>query len=353
MNLKRSLALALSVMLILGVALPAALGADETLERIAGSNRWATAVEISQEGWTSAGTVILANGRNYPDALAGVPYAHALNAPVLLTEADSLVAATKAEITRLGANKVIILGGTGVISAAVEDEIKGMGLEVERISGADRFETAANVAKKLAPTGAETVVLAFGRGYADALAAGSYAAINGYPILLTEKNSIPEATTKAIEELGVTKVIVVGGTGAIAANTVADLPGVTRVSGANREATSVALAKHFNLKNQKYFIATGDGFADAITGAVLAAKEGTGILLVRAAFPAVVGEFFSDATVTEVVIFGGTSAVSSALAADIQKNLISGIGGIVGWTGAEEVSIAGKTVKPDDGFFKI
>ena len=323
------------------------------MDRIAGSNRWETAVKISQEGWTSAGTVVLANGRNYPDALAGVPYAHALNAPVLLTEADSLVAATKAEITRLGANKVIILGGTGVISAAVEDEIKGMGLEVERVSGADRFETAANVAKKLAPTGAETVVLAFGRGYADALAAGSYAAINGYPILLTEKNSIPEATKKAIEDLGVTKVIVVGGTGAIAANTVADLPGVTRVSGANREATSVALAKHFNLKNQKYFIATGDGFADAITGAVLAAKEGTGILLVRSSFPAVVGEFFSDATVTEVVIFGGTSAVSSALAADIQKNLISGIGGIVGWTTADEVSIAGKTVKPDDNFFKI
>lgn len=358
MNLKRSLALALSVMLILGVALPAALGADETLERIAGSNRWATAVEISQEGWTSAVTVVLANGRNYPDALAGVSLAYGQNAPILLTEADSLVAATKAEITRLGAGKVIILGGTGVISAAVEDAIKEMGLTVERIKGADRFETAANIAMQVAPAGVDTVVLASGRGYADALAAASYAAVKGYPILLTEKNSLPAATAKAIEDLGATNVIVVGGTGVIAEATVEDLPGVARVAGSNREATSVALAEHFNFQTNMYYLATGDGFADAITGAVLAAQEGTGILLVRGALAPVTSEFFANAQVVNAVIFGGTGVVSEAVAKAAADKLVPAGGtGVSGWVtngAGATVSIGGVTGKVDNNeFYRI
>ena len=354
MNLKRSLALAISVLMIL--TMPFAFGAGETLDRIAGSNRWETAVKISQEGWTSAGTVVLANGRNYPDALAGVPLAHALNAPVLLTEADSLVAATKAEIVRLGAAKVIILGGTGVISDDVAEELEDLGLAVERISGADRYETAAAIAAQVAPAGVDTVVLAYGRGYADALAAASYAAVNGYPILLTEKNSLPDATKKAIEDLGATNVIVVGGTGVIAANTVSGLPGVTRVSGSNREATSVALAEHFAPQTNMFFIATGDGFADAITGAVLAAKEGTGILLVRSSFPSVVGDFFGAANVVEAIVFGGTGVVSETIATAAAKKLTPAGGtGIAGWTTANAVvKVGSRTTTADKyGFYML
>jgi putative cell wall-binding protein len=310
LNLKRSLALALSLLLVLSV-MPV-FGAGETLERISGANRWATAVEISQEGWDSASVVVLANGRNYPDALAAVPLAYALDAPILLTEADELVEEAEDEIERLGATKVIIVGGTGVISEDVAEALEDLDLEVERISGANRYATAAAIAAEVAPDGADTVVLAYGRGYADALAAASYAAVNGYPILLTEKNELPEATEDAIEDLGATKVIVVGGTGVIAAGTVADLPGVTRVSGANREATSVALAEHFAPDTDMYYLATGDGFADAITGAVLAAKNGTGILLVRSSLSNEVKGFLAD--VNELVVFGGTGAVSTTVA---------------------------------------
>jgi putative cell wall-binding protein len=338
-----------------------AFGVGETLDRIAGANRWATAVEVSKKGWTSADVVVLANGQNYPDALAGVSLAHKLGGPVLLTEAGSLVAATKAEIQRLGASKVVILGGTGVISAAVAAELEGLGLTVERISGADRFATAAAVAAKVAPGGAGTVVLAYGRGYADALAAASYAAINGYPILLTEKDSLPAATAKAIEDLGASKVLVVGGTGVIAAGTIADLPGVVRISGDNREATSVELAKYFALSTDKYFIATGDGFADAITGAVLAAKQGTGILLVRKSFPAVVGDFFTNANVANAVVFGGANVISEALAQAAAAKLVKAASGIAGFVADGEdavkdavVGIAGKEAKTDArGYYEI
>lgn len=356
MNLKRSLAIALSLLMILSV-IPA-FGAGETLDRISGANRWATAVEISQEGWDSANVVVLANGRNYPDALAGVSLAYGLDAPVLLTEADSLVAATKAEIIRLGAAKVILLGGTGVISADVADELEDMGLVVERLSGTDRFETAAKIAMEVAPAGVDTVVLASGRGFADALAAASYAAVNGYPILLTEKNSLPAATKKAVEDLGATNVIVVGGTGVIAASAVADLPGVVRVSGSNREATSVALAEHFAPQTNMFYLATGDGFADAITGAVLAAKNGTGILLVRSNFSSVTGDFFDNAEVVNAVVFGGTGVVSETVAKAAAAKLVPAGGtGVAGWVtngAGATVSIGGKTAKVNDnGFYRV
>jgi putative cell wall-binding protein len=339
------------------LAVVPAFGAGETLDRIAGADRWATAVEVSQKGWDNASIVVLANGRNYPDALAGVPLAHALGGPILLTEANELVAATKAEIIRLGAAKVVLLGGTGVISAKVADELTGMGLAVERLSGDDRFETAAAIAAKVAPTGVDTVVLASGRGFADALAVASYAAVEGYPILLTEKNSLPAATKKAIEDLGATHVIVVGGTGVIADSAVAGLPGVKRVSGSNREATSVALAKHFEPQTNKFFLATGDGFADAITGAVLAAQEGTGILLVRKSFPAVVGDFFASAEVIEAVIFGGTGVVSASIASAAAAKLVPAMGtGVAGITTPSAIVTVGKasvTADKTSGAYQI
>jgi putative cell wall-binding protein len=357
LNLKRSLALALAALLVLTV-IPV-FGAGETLDRIKGANRWATAVEISQEGWDSASVVVLANGEKFADALAGVPLAFANDAPILLTASNSLNKEAKDEIVRLGANKVFLLGGTAAISEEIEEELVDMGLEVDRVKGATRDATAVEIANRVAPNGVDTVVLAYAWDFPDALAAASYAAINGYPILLSEKTSISEATEKAIEDLGVENVIIVGGSAVITDKVEDALEddgyNVDRVNGSNREGTSVALAEFFKLNTTKYFVATGDDFADAIAGAALAAKEGTGILLVRKSLHKVIADFVEE-NVTEAVIFGGTGAVSDSVAKNIEGKLLTGIGGIVGWTTAEEVVIAGKTVKPDTdngGFFKI
>jgi putative cell wall-binding protein/uncharacterized coiled-coil protein SlyX len=125
-------------------------------KRLAGDDRYETAVKVSQAGWTTAGTVILARGDDFADAVAGVPLAHQLNAPILLTQTNSIVSATIAEITRLKAERVIILGGPGAISDNVRGELERIGLAVERIEGADRYETAARIAERLASEGAHT-----------------------------------------------------------------------------------------------------------------------------------------------------------------------------------------------------
>ena len=152
------------------------------LTRIQGGNRFETAVEVSKAGWEQAEVVVLARGDDFADALAGIPLAYALDAPILLTHSQRLVAATRAEIQRLGAERIIILGGPGAISGEVEEQLVGMGLAVERINGDNRFQTAAKIAEHETLSQAATAVLAYGMDYPDALAAASYAARNGFPL---------------------------------------------------------------------------------------------------------------------------------------------------------------------------
>ncbi len=295
------------------------------VERNAGSNRYATAVNISNEGWENANTVLLARGDDYADALAGVTLAYELDAPILLTRVDRLDNATKAEIERLDANHVIILGGTSAVSTAVQNTlITEMGLTIERLDGANRFETATMVAARLLEAKGEvevsTAFIAYSHNFPDALAAASYAAVRGYPILLTRTNSLSDTTNDALIAMGVQNVIVVGANSVIDDTVYGLLPddGTSqRIGGANRYETSVLLAEQFlPIDEQEIFIATGLGFADAITGAVLAAKLNSGTLLVRGdrLVPnIVVANFTTQRNILKVTIFGGPSAVTEEI----------------------------------------
>jgi putative cell wall-binding protein len=305
LNLKRSLALALSLLMVLGVVIPAIAAT----ERISGADRYATAVEISKQGWDSSDVVVLASGLDFPDALAGVPLAFQLQAPILLTQKDVLPAVTKAEIERLGAEEVVILGGLTAVSQAVEDALKALDLEVTRIAGADRYETAALIAAELAEiVEFDTAFVVFGGNYPDALAAASYAARLGMPILLTATNFIPDFTQDAISDLEIKDVYAIGGTSVISNTVLNALPNANRIYGSTREATSLELAKRFGVNEEMVYFATGYNYADAIAGGVLAAKNDSGILLVGKTLPADMAAFLGD--ISGVTIFGGKNAVS-------------------------------------------
>ena len=155
----------------------------EEVIRIAGKNRFDTAVSVSKVGWSAADTVVIARGDQYADALAGVPLAYQLDAPILLTKTHSLPAETEAEIKRLKASSVVILGGEGAVSSSVAATLTAMNLEVERIGGSSRYETAALIAAKVYPRGANTAVIVYGENYPDALSVASFAARAGHPIL--------------------------------------------------------------------------------------------------------------------------------------------------------------------------
>ncbi|MBP3950219.1 cell wall-binding repeat-containing protein [Bacillus suaedae] len=289
--------------------------------RISGESRYATAVEIAQEGWQSSETVVLARGNDFPDALAGGPLAYHFDAPILLTARDSLTSVTRSEINRLQAKRVIILGGTSAISKSVEDTLKSMGVEVERIGGKNRYDTAARIAKKLPATKA---VVASGQNFPDALAVAPYAARNGLPILLTSKESLPAETKTALT--GKTSTIVVGGTGVVSNQVVNQLPSAKRYSGTDRYGTAKEIITKLPLAGGRAYVATGTNFADALAGSVLAAKRNAPIVLTNSTnVPNVVRQTISESNITSLTVFGGTAAVNEAT-----SNLLSSIGLIDG-----------------------
>lgn len=310
-----------SICLLLLIILPIApaqsleiMVGEPTVKRICGSNRFGTAVAVSKEGWVSSDTVVLARGDDYADALAGVPLAYALDAPMLLTHNDRLPESTKAEILRLKPTKAYILGGTSAVSLTVENALKAMGLNVVRIAGSNRYGTAAEVARELAKFNQPAkAILAYGQDFPDALAAASYAAVNGYPILLARADLLTSATAAVIEELNINDFVVVGGTSVISEALFNSLPSAERISGRNRYETAVELAKYFEPATDQVYLATGLDFADAITGGVLAAKTGNGMLLVQQyRIPQSVQDYLDSNAFANIVAFGGTGVLSDS-----------------------------------------
>ncbi|MCA1061410.1 cell wall-binding repeat-containing protein [Rossellomorea aquimaris] len=279
-----------------------------TVERISGDDRYETAIEVSKKGWESADTVVIARGDKFPDALAGAPLAYKHDAPILLTQQNSLNSEVQAEIKRLGAKKAIILGGEAAVSKYVQYQLKGLGLKTDRISGDDRFETAANIAAKL-DGNPEKAIVANAYQFADALSVASYAAQNGYPIILSAQDKLSDASQKVLKDID--EKIVVGGKNAISTDIFESFEEATRYSGVDRYATSAEIAKHLTPQTNNAIVATGANFADALAGSVLAAKEGAEILLVKKdEVPEDIMEAIKMDTILNFHVVGGKNAVS-------------------------------------------
>jgi len=178
-----------------------ALGAYGTVVRVAGANRYATGALVSAYAFSSADTAYVATGTNFPDALAGGPAAVVAKGPVLLVEQNNIPATVKTELARLGLSKIVVLGGTAAVSAAVESELGAYAATVKRLSGANRFATAAAVSKDTFSPGVGSIFVATGLNFPDALAGGPVAGSLGGPILLVEKDSLPGDTEAEIERL--------------------------------------------------------------------------------------------------------------------------------------------------------
>jgi putative cell wall-binding protein len=309
------------------IGMPCELKAqNEQVDRINGSDRYATAVAICQAGWQSSEYVVLARGDEFADALAGVPLAYSLDAPILLTKPRELPDVTRQEIVSLQAKRVIILGGTGAVSAEIESLLEDeIGLTVERLSGSNRYATAAAIAHRMQAEGKVQgkAVIANGTVFPDALAASAYAAKAGYPILLCQRDEVPMATKQVLAELNLGSVYVIGGTSVVGTEVMGSLPNPQRISGANRYATAVALAENFMPQGKKFFVATGLSFADAISGGVLAAKNDAGLLLLGKDVPEAVRNLLTGIAQGQLTILGGKAAISDKVQGDLQA-LVSG-----------------------------
>lgn len=306
-------------------ASPAETGTNQTITaldvtdgaRLGGSDRYATAIAISKEGWTKSENVILANGFNFPSALAGSSLAYLKDSPMLLTDPNKLNSTIASEIKRLGAKTVYILGNQSEVSVAVENELKSQ-YNVVRIAGTDLFNTAVKIGEEVQKLKSfDTVALATQNDFPDTLAITPFSAKNTMPILFSEKDKLRSDTKSALSTWGIKNVIIAGGVGVISAAVEKELQGmgikVTRLAGDDRYDTALAIVKFFEKdKYTKVALATGLNYPDALAGAALAAKKGAPLLLVgRDSIKKTVFDYIDDHT--EAYIFGGEGVIANTL----------------------------------------
>lgn len=302
-------------------------GEDENLMKmieIYGENRYETAVEISQKLFETADHVVLALGENFPDALAAGSLANELKAPLLLTAKAAIGQETWDEIERLGAKHITVIGGANAISEDVIDEIDNDQREVDRIAGADRYETAVLVTKAVQEKTKDVskVVLVNGLNPADALAITPYAGVERVGILLTNGTELDPATEELLLEAK--EVVIAGGVSAVSEAIEKSLEKqgiqVDRVWGMNRFETAVKIAERFFKDSIEAVIAHGMNFPDALSGSQLAIQKNAPILLVDTTeIDPQVLQLLKDAKITTAYVLGGPHAISISLRTEIQK----------------------------------
>ncbi|MYH74076.1 MAG: trypsin-like serine protease [Acidimicrobiales bacterium] len=375
--------LAGSVVLAPGPA--AAQSADITAQRVNGSNVYEIAANVAGILCsTEAGShsVALASGENWPDALAGA----ALDRPLLLTKQAFLPAITRLYLTPCADHpkaKVIILGGTAAVSEDVADTLRGMGYEVDRVAGADRYETARRAARLFAPDTLSNVYVASGRNFADAIAAAPNVS-KDTPLILTEPGELHAEARRFLtdEDRTVESVTILGGTAAVSAGVEEEIRELgidtDRIAGADRYETAALIARRAFTRSECFPVTDVAVASGTIPYGGLAAGAVRGpcqpLLLApdpNSPVPEVLAEFGRDwalaigaDTQAAVTGIGPSSVISSAAILAVSTGISTGTGDPGGATGELDWSrlapavvrvdcldTSGSVLKRGSGFF--
>lgn len=306
--------------------------------RAAGETRYATmAALLPRAPWKADRTVVLASGSNYPDALAAASLAGAYDAPIVLTEPNSLSVDAADMIEQLSPKVIYVVGGEAAVSKAAVDTAAyyaADGCKVFRIAGDSRLETSHAIAERVRQksTASDTLIVATGFNYADALSISPFAFVYKLPIFLCGSNGLSADAISYISGAGFKRAILVGGTAAVPERVKHQLTSagissgsITRLAGATRYETSAKImsyAVNAGMNVSNVYLATGKNFPDALAAGPVAGKLRAPLLLVDPGIEyahTVLANYRGSINVATVV--GGTSAVSAIDALSLARTL--------------------------------
>ncbi len=299
------------------------------VERQYGSNRYETAAAVSEDAFAPGVPVAyVTTGAAFPDALAAGAAAGFQRGPVVLVERDRLPALATTELERLNPGRIVIVGGTGVVSDYVASLVGRYqtGGGTSRLAGVDRYGTAAAVSAATFAPGVQTVYVASGNGWPDALAAVPHAAGAGGPLLLTNPGSLPAVIKAELQRLRPGRIIVVGGTGVVSGAVATALDAYTtgaviRLAGQDRYATAATISSfHLPSGTALAYVATGENFPDALAAGPAAAVRGASTILVRRdSIPARSAGELDRLNVSRLILLGGPQIVGQAVAGALAR----------------------------------
>lgn len=292
--------------------------------RVSGETRFDTMASLCEKGgWNAGGTVILAYAANYPDALAAAALAGDKDSPILLTDGNHLTDQTKHQIERLSPTEIIIVGGPAAINDSVLGNAQSAAptANVRRIWGQTRYETSLNIMNDLSNR-SDTVVIATGANFADALSISPYSYAAASPIVLCDPaNGLSNEALAAIDNGGYSKAVIVGGINAVPEAVIpmlekCGISNITRLSGETRYETSQKIAE-FELSQGLGFgvdgiaLATGGNFPDALAAGPVAGRRLSPLLLVdQGAVSASQWLSSRSDSISGALIVGGENAIS-------------------------------------------
>ena len=298
---------------------------DADFSRYAGTSRYETALKTADALKKSLKVdkfdyIIVADGNNYPDALAGSFLAKVKKAPLILVDrsvASEDMVGEYIEKNLSNKGTVYLLGGSDVVTARFEKSLKG--IDVERLAGTTRYETNLEILNEAKASG-EDLLACTGEGFADSLSASAV----GKPILLVDNRGLIAEQKAYLDKADVQDVYLIGGADVVS-NKVGrelkayDKDGKTeRIAGDNRYKTSVEVAKAFFPKKcDSAVLAYGMKFPDGLAGGPLAISMGSPLLLVEDTAYADAKAYGSSVGISKLAVLGGTDVISDATAESI------------------------------------
>ncbi|AVP55358.1 hypothetical protein K144313037_03380 [Clostridium tetani] len=208
----------------------------------------------------------------------------------------------------------------------ISEKVHASNISHERYWGKDRYETSIKISEKGWQNQAKYVVLASGQGYADALSASPFAKLIDAPILLTKEDKLEEKTLQEIKRLNPSKVYIIGGEGSISQHIEDEIKSkisndVERFKGEDRYETSMKIAQRFPNK-EKVILASGEGYADALSAAPIAAINSMPIILTpRDRLPKLAEDYLKKDEVKTIYIIGGTASISYTIEKELPLSI--------------------------------
>lgn len=301
---------------------------SEKIQRLSGDNRYETSVEVSEKNFKSADTVVLASGQNIADALVASSYADIEEAPILLTNKNSISDEVLDEIERLKADKVVIVGGQSSISSSVESRLKKEDIKVTRISGSDRFDTSDKLSQEVSRLSKKSSQAILVNGYKniDALSVSSLATKEELPILLNGRNALNMSVKNRLKQMNVKKVYIIGGNNSISSDVEKELKrmqiSVVRLSGTDRYETSANIAKYAYKDFDEAIVASGENPVDALAASTLTGKKEVPILLTnKNKIPKSIKKIIEDMDIGKITIVGGENSITDNVMDDMEDML--------------------------------
>ena len=294
---------------------------QDLVTRLAGANRFDTAIQVADKmkevlDIRKFDAVILADGYNFADALAGSYLSAVKDSPILLTwnGAEKYNYLNDATIEYVKNNlrpggTVYILGGTSAVPSSIDARLSEF--TVQRMDGANRFETNIMILEEAGVAAGSEVLVCTSTNFADSLSASAA----GKPILLVynEGGKLFDNQKVYLAGLKNCTFTVIGGESAVSAKMLDIFSGygeTTRLAGSNRFETSVLVAEKYFPNATSAVLAYAWDFPDGLCGGGLANAMNAPLILTMTHYESQAADYIQRRGIRSGVVLGGEGLIS-------------------------------------------